>query len=65
MKLGELLSLHKKAQFYIVSGNHDFDGVIKEYSRSGYNIARITQKTTTKKQNKKNDVFWPLQRNIV
>lgn len=64
MKLGGLLSLHKKAQFYIVSGDHDFDGVIKEYSRSGYNIARITQKATTKK-NKKNNVFWPLQRNII
>lgn len=50
MKLGELLSLHKKAQFYIISGDHDFDGVITEYKRSGHRIARITQKTKQKKQ---------------
>ena len=35
MKLGELLSLHKKAQFYIVSGDHDFDGLT--YSHSSRN----------------------------
>ena len=46
MKLGELLSLHKKAQFYIVSGDHDFDGVIKEYNRSGYNRPREQRNRT-------------------
>lgn len=43
MKLGGLLSLHKKAQFYIVSGDHDFDGVIKEYNRSGCDILPRTK----------------------